>query len=362
MKLKKFLAGLTIVLSGCGGGSGTQPVTKPLREAVYASGYVISKNEYQVFSQVDGYVVEILVKEGEPVKKGQPIFTIESRQQSARYNMALEGYKKLQRDSREDSPALTEAKAVVASARSKFQFDSINLVRYTNLINSNATTRNEFDRARLTADNSKNDLTLQRSRLKKLRDQLALDLKNGEDNLKIAAEESNRYTVRSDLDGQVYKTLKELGELVKRSEALAVVGSGQEFYLQLSIDELDVNRVKAGQAVLANIDAFGDQTFAATVSKVYPMVDVHDQSVRVDAVFSAPFRDGLSGLAVEANIIIREKDKALVIPKSFLLAGDSVLARQDGRKKKIKVVPGIQTLDEVEILEGLTPDSRLYQP
>jgi HlyD family secretion protein len=358
--MRKFSVVL-LFLAGCSGNKGTVfPVQKALREAVYASGYVFSKNEYQVFSQVDGYVVDILVKEGEQVKEGQPIFTIESRQQSARYSIALESYKKAQHDNREDSPMIMEARASVASAQSRFQFDSINFIRYSNLWKNNATTRNEFDRAKLTMENSKNDLSLQRSRLKKLSDQLSLDLKNSYNNFKIAAEESGRYTVRSEMNGRVYKTLKEPGELVRRSEALAIVGSGNQFYLQLSVDELDVKRIKMAQSVIAKIDAYGDKTFEAEVIKVYPIVDARDQSVRVDAEFSSPFPEGFSGLAVEANIIIREKEKAMVIPKSFLLSGDSVILKLDGKKTKKKIVRGIETLDEVEIVEGVSMESRLF--
>lgn len=349
-----------MTLLACTGKNGlVKPQVKSLKEAVYSSGYVVSKNEYQVFSQVDGYVVSKLVSEGEAVKNGQPIFVIESHQQNARYNIAQETYNLALKNSREDSPAIQEAKASLASAQSKFQYDSMNFVRFDNLWKTNATSRNEFDRARLTFDNSKNEVQLQKSRLKKLRDQLTLDLKNSNNNLKIAAEESGRYTVRSEMNGRVYKMLKEPGELVRRTEAMAVVGSSNQFYLQLNVDELDIKRIRVGQTVISKIDAFGEKTFEAKVSKVYPIVDARDQSVRVDAEFTDAFTDALSGLAVEGNILIRQKEKALVIPKSYLLPGDSVLVRVNGDRKKIKLVRGIETLDEVEITEGLTPESQL---
>jgi len=322
---------------------------------------VVSKNEYQVFSQVDGYVTEILVKEGDEVKKNQPIFVIDSKQQNARYNIALETYNQSVKNYREDSPAILEAKMAVTATTTKCKFDSTNFVRFTNLLKSNATTQNEYDRAKLSFENSRNDLQLQRSRLRRLRDQLALDLKNSENNLKIVAEESGRYTVRSEVDGRLYKTLKEKGELVRRTEALAIVGSGKEFYLELSVDEVDIQKLKTGQRVVVKIDAFGDKTFSAEVSKVYPFVNARDQSVRVDAEFTTPFTDPFSGLAVEANIIIREKEKAMVIPKSLLLPGDSVIVKANRSKKKVKVTRGIETLDEIEVVDGIDSNSFLVE-
>lgn len=334
---------------------------KVLREAVYASGFVVSKNEYQVFSQVDGYITEILAKEGDAVKKGQPIFVIDSKQQNARYNIALETYNQAAKNNREDSPAMLEAKAAITTALAKCKFDSTNFIRFTNLIKNNATTQNEYDRSKLNFENSRNDLQLQRNRLKKLRDQLALDLKNIENNLKITTEESGRYRVHSEIDGRLYKTLKEQGELVRRSEAIAIIGSANEFYLQLTVDEVDTQKLKTGQRVAVKVDAFGDKIFDAIVSKIYPLVNGRDQSVRVDAVFTSPFADAFSGLAVEANIIIREKDKALVIPKSLLLPGDSVIVKSNGSKKKVKITRGIETLDEVEVLDGIDSTSILAE-
>lgn len=334
---------------------------KPLHEAVYASGYVVSKNEYQVFSQVDGYVTEILVKEGDDVKNGQPIFIIDSKQQNARYNITLEAYNQAVKNNREDSPAILEAKAAIATSTTKCKFDSTNFLRFTNLLKNNATTQNDYDRAKLNLENSRNDLQLQRSRLKKLREQFALELKNSENNLKIAAEESGRYKVHSDVEGRLYKTLKQQGELVRRSEAIAVVGSSDEFYLQLNVDEVDIQKLKTGQRVVVKIDAFGDKPFEATLTRVFPLVNARDQSVRVDAEFTSHFADAFSGLAAEANIIIREKEKAMVIPKSLLLPGDSVIIKSNGSKKKVKITRGIETLDEVEVVDGIDSNSILAE-
>src|SRR4029077_6617699 len=114
--------------------------------------------------------------------------------------------------------------------------------------------------------------------------------------------------------------------------------------------EMDIRKVKEGQEVWVKIDAFADQTFHATVTKVHPLVDSRQQSVRVDADFKEPLVRGFSGLAVEANIVIQKKEKALVIPKSVLLTGDSVLIETKDGKKKVKIKKGIETLDEVEVL------------
>lgn len=354
MKSPIYLALLTMIIGSCRNGQDAiKPQVKPLMEAVYASGFVVAKDEYEVYSQAEGYLSEKLVTDGEEVKKGDPLFIIEADQQSSRYRLARESFEMATRNTGSGSPVLDELTASIETSKIKMQFDSLNFVRYANLLRSNATTRSEFDRMKLLYDNSKNEYGLQKSRYEKIKDQLYIELQNAKSQLQIASDESGRYTVRSQVDGKVFKTMKEKGELVRRNEAVAVVGKNNAFYLQLSVDELDVQRVKAGQHVLVKIDAYPNKIFKASVSKIYPMINKQLQSIRVDADLDEPLPGGFSGLALEANIVVRQKENALVIPKTVLLPGDSINIKTDDGVKKIKVEKGIETMDEVEIVEGL---------
>ncbi|HSI89835.1 MAG TPA: biotin/lipoyl-binding protein, partial [Adhaeribacter sp.] len=66
------------------GGETIKPELKPITEAVYASGHVVSEQEYQVFAQVEGILAEKKVDEGKPVAKDQVLFVLEAPQQTAR--------------------------------------------------------------------------------------------------------------------------------------------------------------------------------------------------------------------------------------------------------------------------------------
>jgi HlyD family secretion protein len=356
MKLKIFfLAAFNItLLAGCNKqNENIRPTVKPLIEAVYASGFVVSEDEYEIVAQVEGYVAEKLVVDGAEIKKGDPIYIINSEQQTSRSRMARETYELASKNFRDDSPVLSELKAALDASKTKMLFDSTNYVRYQNLIKSNATSQAEFDRVRLAYENSSNEFTLQKSRYEKTKNQLKLEYENAKNNLDINTNESGRYIIRSEVNGRVFLTAKEKGELIRRSEVIAVVGKNKSYYLQLNVDELDIQRVKPGQEAIIKIDAYPEKTFRATISRVYPIVDRRLQSVRADAELKDALPGPFSGLALEANIIINQKDKALVIPKSSLLPGDSVMIETDDGSKKIKVTKGIETLDEVEIVEGL---------
>jgi HlyD family secretion protein len=343
-----------MIAQGCGNsGDVAGPQVKPLMEAVYASGFVVSQDEYEVFSQAEGVLIEKLVSDGGQVKRGDPLFIIDAGQQSSRNRLARESFEMADRNYHDGSAVLRELKATLETTRAKKAFDSVNDVRYTNLLQARATSQVEFDRMHLAYQNSSNEYILQKSRYEKMRNQLYLELQSAKSQLQIAGDESGRYILRSVVDGMVFKTMKDKGELVRRNEALAVVGRHDKFYLQLIVDELDIQRIHEHQQVMVSIDAYPDKIFGASVLKIYPMVNQQQQSFRVDATFNETLPGNFSGLAVEANIIIRQKEKAVVIPRSALLPGDSLLIMTDDGVRKIKVVPGIETIDEVEIVEGL---------
>lgn len=355
---KTILLGL-LTLAACQKTDSVQPQVKPLMEAVYASGFVVSDQEYQVFSQADGILKEVIKPEGTELKSGEGILVLESQQQDARYAIAQESYKLARKNAGKGSPVLIESENALRNVQSKFKLDSMNFVRFTNLIQQRATTQLEYDRAKLTFENSKNDLLTARKRLERAQNEMSLALQQAENQWKIAAEESGNYIVRSKLDGMVFRITKEKGELVRRGELIAVVGQKEKFHLELSVDELDVKRVKEGQKVIVKIEAYTGQLFHGVITKVYPLVDVRQQSLKVEASLEENLPGWFSGLAVEANIVVQQKDKALVISKSLLLPGDSLWMEDMDGKRKVKVKKGIETLEEVEILEGVTPDTKL---
>jgi HlyD family secretion protein len=353
MKKKLYLLTIVLLIGCTRNDDAVKPVVKPLVEAVYASGFVVSKDEYEITAQVEGYVAEKLVSDGDVILKNEPLYIISSDQQSARNRIARETYDLAATNYRDNSPVLQELRSALDASETKMKFDSSNLVRYQNLLSNNATSKMEHDRIKLLYENSLSEYQLQKSRYEKVKSQLYLDLQNAKNNLAISADERGRYVVRSEVEGMVFSTTKEKGELIRRGEVVAVAGKKDAYYLQLNVDELDIQRLKIGQEVLVKIDAYPGRIFKASISKIYPMVDRRQQAVRADAELKEKLPSWFSGLALEANIIIRQKNKALVIQKSALLPGDSVLIQRNDEVIKVKVAKGVQTLDEVEIIEGL---------
>ena len=74
------------------------------------------------------------------------------------------------------------------------------------------------------------------------------------------------------MDGVVYKVNREKGDLIKGTEAAAVIGD-EDFLIELNIDELDRVKVKIGQRVFIRMDSYQSQVFEAEIVAIGPMMN-----------------------------------------------------------------------------------------
>lgn len=338
----------------------TKPEYRALTEAVYASGVIAPRGEYKVFAMADGVITRRVVDEGSIVKAGDVLFRIDNDEQAARMNAARDVYRTAQSNYNLSSPALAEAESALRSSQSKFSTDSVQFARVSDLFASKAMTQSDYDKAKLAFQVSQNDFAAAKQRYERTKRQLYVDLQNAESQFKVSAKQESNALVKSLTDGMVYEAYKQQGEAVRRNDALALIGSDREVYIRLSVDELDIQKIRVGQEVLVKIDVYKDRTFKARVEKIYPMLTKQDQSFRVDAAFTDTLPEKFVGVTAEANIVISRKERTLVIPKSLVLAGDSVLIKNaDGNTTKVKIRKGAENYDVVEVLDGLSDSSQL---
>ncbi|GAB3949100.1 hypothetical protein GCM10028805_24910 [Spirosoma harenae] len=338
---------------------GTSPTYRELTEAVYASGNVYPRNEYNVTADAAGVLQKRLVNEGDSIRQNQLLFVLESASEDARQQAAANAYRQARANLGANSPVLAEQESQVRNARTRLANDSINYNRYRELYAQNATSKAELERVELNYTLSKNNLRAQLNTLQRSRDQIRLDVENNRSQL-VSSEVAGRNTrIRSFVNGKVYEVYKDPGEVVRVGDQLALVGSGNQLYAQLSVDESDFGRLRIGQEVILKADVYANKVFKARVSKIFPKLNRTDQSFRVDAEFVEEKPDAYYGLTVEANIVISQQKHVLTIPKSYVIGTDSVLVEQDGKQQKIKFQKGAENFDYVEVKGGLSDKTKL---
>ncbi|MEJ2584898.1 MAG: efflux RND transporter periplasmic adaptor subunit [Robiginitalea sp.] len=345
--------------TACGGKTETiHPELRDITASVYASATVQPDSMYRVHAAVSGILDSNLVEEGDLVAPGSSLLHITDQTprlsaENARLQMELArvNYKGA-------SSPLKDLEAQIRTAELTYHDDSLNFRRQEKLWSQNIGSLSAYENRRLAYERSRNQLQRLRTEYRQLEEELRTKMIQAQNTYESSLVNTEDYTVRSTIHGKVYALYKEPGELVTPNEPLALLGSEDTFVVELLVDEVDVVQLQVGQQALITLDAYPEELFETTLSKIYPQKDERSQTFRVEARFKTPPAVLYPGMSGEANIVVARKSGALTIPRSYMVGKDSVQTSGGMRK----VVTGLETLDRIEILSGLEAETELIKP
>ena len=309
MKYYLFFFAILLATSCKSGNEKTSPTIENISESVYASGIVKSKNQYQVYSTVNGLIQEIMVSEGDLVNKGAPLMKIQNESSKLNTDNAQLAVDNAAIYSNTDK--LSEAIVAIRSALSKLQNDSSLFIRQRNLWAQKIGSLDEFEQRQLAYKNSVADYETARLHYLELKRQLEFASQQSKTNLKISNSLAGDYIIKADAAGKVYKIIKEKGELANTQSPVAIIGDATAFDIEMKVDEYDIARIRQGQKVLYSMDSYKGEIYVATIENIEPLMDEPSRSFKVVAIFVTKPDVLYPNLSVEANIVIRSKEKAL---------------------------------------------------
>jgi membrane fusion protein, macrolide-specific efflux system len=331
------------------------PVRKAIVDAIFASGYTINSDEYIVATNTEGFIQTSYVKEGDKVEVGDLLFQLSGDVQSSQLENALAQYNDALIKASPGSPQKISLQTQIELARSQVELDKKNYERYNTLIKTNAVSKYEFEKSKLQYEASLSELQVLEKSLEDLMNSLQLNLENAESQLKIQKEYFGDYFIKSTKKGRVLNIYKEQGELAKRGESLAKIGSGKTI-AKLFIAEEDIKHIKVGQKTKLALNTDKDKPVDAVISKIYPSFDVAEQSFILEADFIEEDNRILSNTQLQANIIIAQKENALVIPAEYLSDNNTVTLSDNS---VVTVEVGIKSSRWVEIISGIDETNTL---
>lgn len=354
-----FLVSLSLYLfTSCGSKTQfIQPKTETISETVYASGYVKSAGQYQVFSKATGILEKIWVAKGDMVKKGQSLFSISNDVSVLNRDNAQLAASNA--DIRANQDKLQELRLTIDVSKKKMENDRLVVERQRRLWKDQIGTRFELEQRELAYTNSSSAYQSALLRYNELKKQLNFTSAQTKKSLSISTSMLSDYTVRSEVEGRIYAILKEKGEAVSPQMPLALIGDASTFTLIMQVDENDIVHIIPGQKVAVTMDSYKGKLFEAEVDKINPLMNERSRSFEVEAHFTKAPEVLYPNLTLEANIIIHRKQNAITIPRNFLLDNDSVWI---SNKEKRKVVVGLKDYQKVEILQGLSSQDKIYLP
>lgn len=231
-------------------------------ETVTANGEIQPETEVKISADVSGEIVELNVKEGQKVKKGDHLLTINPDLIKAAADRV--------------AAALSQAKAALANARAReeqvkasYLLNESNFNRNKRLYEQKAISEAEFENIRSQFEAAKAEL--EAARQNTIASQYSV--KSAEASLKEANDNLSRTRIYSPTDGTVSLLNVELGERVvgtaqMSGTELLRVANLTEMEVNALVNENDIVRVHIGDTASVEVEAYPGRKFRGMVTEI----------------------------------------------------------------------------------------------
>jgi membrane fusion protein (multidrug efflux system) len=275
----------------------------PAIDEVTAVGTLRADEAVTIRPEISGRIAEMPFKEGQRVERGSVLVRLDQ----------------------------AELAAVLASSRAQAGLDRQRLERTVDLFKKNFISQQALDEARANAARSA--------------------AKQREDEARLAKTE-----IRAPFSGVVGLREVSEGAFVAAGTDIARLEKIDQLKLDFRVPELFVGRLKPGQSVRVQLDAYGNQGYPGAVYAIEPAVDEATRTVLVRARVANPKLQLRPGMFARVGAQLAVRENAVWIPEQAIVprGQDSFVFRVvEGKAEMVKVQTGVRKVGEVEIASGL---------
>jgi HlyD family secretion protein len=317
--------------------------TQDIVSKVTANGKIQAENKVEMSALVQGQIVNLAVREGDKVKKGDFLLQIDRNRAAA--------------EEAGSSAALKASLADRDSAKENMAQAERDFERARRNYEARITSEADFQRAQSALETARSAFEAAQNRV----DQMRAGLSANRDTL-------SKTTVRAPIDGIVTTLRVKAGEVTvigtmnNPGTRLLTVSDMSTVEAVLMVDETDTPTVQVGQKTLVNIDAYPGQTFDGLVTEVgnSPILkddpDLQGLTTTSDAInfkvkvkVVAPPPSIRPGFSVTADIITGVKEKVAAVPLAAVIVRDSPRGEKN-EAGKLKTEQGVYALRDGKVV------------
>ncbi|NLY55669.1 MAG: efflux RND transporter periplasmic adaptor subunit [Firmicutes bacterium] len=184
-------------------------------------------------------------------------------------------------------------------------------------------------------------------------------IKEREMALRIVEERLERTRLTAPFSGVVVELTAGVGEWITTNNYLVTLIDDSKLFIDATIDEIDIARVKPGQEAVINLVALPGKRIRGQVVEVGKLPRSQSDLVLfpVKIEILNPSDDILLGLSAEVNIITDRRTNVLVVPVEAVLdyQGKQLVSKvgPDGQTTVVEVTTGLSDGRVIEITAGL---------
>jgi membrane fusion protein (multidrug efflux system) len=210
-----------------------------------------------ILPRVSGYVEEITVKENQPVKAGDLLVKIDTRDLQAKVDQSQAALANAR-------AAVAVSRANVLAARTRHEKEAADVQRYQVLRDKEEISRQEFDAAAAASEASAAQLQAAQQQVVAAEAQVAQRLAD----LQGSKLPLSYTTITAPVSGIVAKKNVEVGQLVQAGQPLMAIVESSDTWVVANFKETQLTKMRVGQPVEVEVDAYPDRKFHARIESL----------------------------------------------------------------------------------------------
>ena len=231
-------------------------------ETVSANGKIQPEVQLKISSDVSGEIVELMVKEGAHVSKGDLLVRVKPDIYQSAVDRASAAVSSSQSSIETAKAQLAQVKAQFANTEAAFQ-------RSKKLFDQGAVSRADFDNAKASYESSKAQVESAEAGVKAS----TFNVSSAQASMKEATENLNKTTIFAPVSGTVSKLSKEKGERVvgtsmMEGTEILILANLNEMEVRVDVNENDIVRVHMNDTADIQVDAYLDRKFKGIVTEI----------------------------------------------------------------------------------------------
>lgn len=293
-------------------------------EVVSATGKIQPETELKITSDVSGEITEMMVKEGDQVKKGDLLCRIKP-------DLYLNAFERVNASVNSTKANLNTAKAQLEQAKANLANSEAVFNRNKKLFEQNTISQQEFDAAKAQYESAKANVNALEAGVNASEYSIA----GSEASLKEANTNLEKTYIYAPVDATVSKLVSRKGERVVGVSGMAGteilrLANLNEMEVSVEVNENDIIKVHKNDTALIEVDAYMDKKFKGVVTEIANSSNSNGISVDqvtnfivkirlvresyaylIDEKNPVPFRPGMSA---SVDIQTRRVNNAIAIP------------------------------------------------
>lgn len=358
-QIRFVLIATGMLAAGCGGGNETGPqkveIIQGLRvqkirlqnvaDELEAPGSVIAVSTAQLAARTMGTVLQVAVREGDSVKRGQLLAQVDEREMVSRRSAA-------QAASQGATAAVAQARNAVVAAQAQADVMKKTYDRYAYLKEQKSVSPQEFDEIAAKQQAAQASLEQAKAALS----QSEAGVAQAESEAHAAESVASYARIVAPFDGRVIRRTVEPGSLVSPGMPLFVVEDTSRYQLEATLPAEAAANAKRSAAVRVQVDGLAEKPLSGKVAEIEAGADPasHTLKARIDLPRDSGVQSGMFGRA----FFPRGEKRALLIPVAAMMNRGQLrgiyVVDDAGLIHWRVVTAGKMTGDQVEVLSGLS--------